>query len=188
MVRDIEEIAKKTYQRGLGVGFIDSPEMRNRLRFEAERGWLRAYVLYLSDRPCAFWVGRLYRNAFHSEFMGYDPCYSRYSPGMFLIMRVLEDLCGGNGSEKIEEVDFGLGDAQYKEVLGNREWLDTSLYLFGPNLKGIGLSFLRTPIMAIDAIARAALEGTSFLPRIKRAWRNIVRPGERPQPLEEDNR
>jgi hypothetical protein len=41
-----ESIARKSYQRGIGVGFSDSREVRERLRFEARQGWLRSFVLH----------------------------------------------------------------------------------------------------------------------------------------------
>src|SRR6185312_7829072 len=55
-IMDVEAIASKTYQRALGVGFADTRAMRERLLFEAERGWLRIYLLYASGKPCAFWI------------------------------------------------------------------------------------------------------------------------------------
>lgn len=64
--------------------------------------------------------------------MVYDPKYSKHSPGMFLIIRVIEGLCDRHGSDKVTEVDFGLGDAQYKAVIGNREWQESSVYMTSP--------------------------------------------------------
>lgn len=174
--RDVEEVAKNTYQRGLGVGFADTPEMRQRLCLLADKGWLRTYILYVCEKPCAFWMGTLYKDTFHSDFMGYDPAYARHSPGMFLIMKVIENLCDHQGLEDIEEIDFGLGDAQYKEMLGNRDWLDASVYMFAPSIKGIGLNLLRTPLMALDRTARRTLERTRLVGRMKRLWRGMVQP------------
>ena len=37
LIQDVEQVAKTTYQRGLGVGFIDSPWTREQLRLKAER-------------------------------------------------------------------------------------------------------------------------------------------------------
>ena len=50
-----EQLASKSYQRGIGAGFFDTPAVRAQLRLKAERGWLRGYVLYLAGKPCAFW-------------------------------------------------------------------------------------------------------------------------------------
>lgn len=179
MVHDVEKVAKKTYQRGLGVGFVETNEMRKRLYLDAQNGRLRAFVLYVADQPCAFWLGTIYQSTFHSGWMGYDPTYSKYSAGMFLVMKVTEDLCKQKKAGVIEGIDFGLGDAQYKEVLGNKKWQDATPYIFGPTLRGLGLNLLRTPTLVADRIARRALKQTGLLLKIKKTWRNIVR-GEEP--------
>jgi hypothetical protein len=41
-----ESIAEKSYQRGLGVGFANTPEVRKRLELESQKKWLRASILY----------------------------------------------------------------------------------------------------------------------------------------------
>lgn len=43
--KQLEGVASKTYHRGLGVGFIDNEEFRQRLRFFASRGTLRVLIL-----------------------------------------------------------------------------------------------------------------------------------------------
>ena len=45
LFHDAEEIAKKTYQRGLGVGFADTARVRKRLELAALKGWLRLIAL-----------------------------------------------------------------------------------------------------------------------------------------------
>jgi hypothetical protein len=180
MIREVEEVARKTYHRALGVGFVASPDMRARLHLQAQDGSLRAYLLYVVDRPWAFWMGTLYHGTFHSNFMGYDPDCARYSPGMFLIMKVIEGFCDPNACDKVKEIDFGLGDAQYKEVLGNAEWREAVVHIFAPSLKGVGLSLLRTPAIVIDKLAKALMERTKLLQRVKKMWRtHAIRKQER---------
>ncbi|MFQ5737587.1 MAG: GNAT family N-acetyltransferase [Acidobacteriota bacterium] len=175
MIRDVEEIAKKTYQRRLGVGFVDNTEARQLLQLEAEKGWLRGYVLYVAGQPCAFWVGILYKATFYSEFLGYDPRYAKYSPGMFLVTKVIEDLCNNGAIVDVDRIDFGLGDAQYKENLGNEEWQEAFFYLFAPTIKGVGLNLLRTPTFLVDELAKKILEWANLLPKIKKMWRGNER-------------
>jgi len=184
MVHDVEEIAKKTYQRGLGVGFVETIEMRKRLYLDAQNGRLRAFVLYLADQPCAFWLGTIYQSTFHSGWMGYDPTYSKYSVGMFLVTKVTEDLCKQKEASVIEGIDFGLGDAQYKEVLGNKKWQDATVYIFGSTLRGLGFNLLRTPIIIADKVVRRAVKQTGLLLAAKRNWRNMVRPNQNREPSE----
>ena len=171
MFRDLEEIAKRTYQRGLGAGFADSPEMRQRFRLEAEKGWLRSYILYVGGKPCAFWVGTLYKGTFHSGFMGYDPGYQRYSPGSVLQVKVLEDLC----QDGIKELDFGLGDAMYKQRLANCCWQEASAYIFAPTLTATAINAIRVPTIVLDRMLRKVLERSKLLAKVKKRWRSMVK-------------
>ena len=174
LFRDAEEVAQKTYQRGLRVGFEDSQNMRERLAFEARRGGLRAYVLYVGDRPSAFWIGTLYKETFFSSFMGYDPSLARYSPGTYLLLQVIDGFCLGSERE-VRAIDFGLGDAAYKELLGDHQWQEATVYLFGRNPRCIVLNLLRTPILLLDRALRHALQRTNLLSRVKHAWRQRVK-------------
>jgi hypothetical protein len=173
-IQDIEGIATKTYQRRLDVGFVDSPAMRERLSFEARQGWLRIYLLYAGGKPCAFWIGTVYKETFHSAFMGFDPWYARHSPGMFLIMHVLESLCD-SACKDVREIDFGHGDAQYKAVLANREWEEAPVYLFAPNIRGVRLALLRASAALVNDGARTLLAETGLLAKAKKVWRQRVR-------------
>jgi CelD/BcsL family acetyltransferase involved in cellulose biosynthesis len=113
--------------------------------------------------------------------MGYDPDYGKYSPGMYLIMKVIEGFCGASGEKEISGIDFGLGDAQYKQILGNVQWQDASAYIFAPTLRGLGLNALRTPIIAVDRAGRRALERMKLLPKVKKLWRQRAAPKARRQ-------
>jgi len=172
MIQNAEEVARKTYQRGLGVGFENNAEMHERLRLEAEKGRLRAFILYIVNRPRAFWIGTVYQRTFYSDFMGYDPEYGRYSPGMFLVMKVVERFCEGQGSDDVVQIDFGQGDAQYKEMLGNCIWQEGSIFIFAPRLRGLGLNALRTPVLLVDRLATAVVARTGLFAKIKRLWRD----------------
>jgi Acetyltransferase (GNAT) domain len=173
LFRDAEQIARKTYQRGLGVGFEDSPRMRDRLGFEMRRGGLRAYLLYVGDRPSAFWIGTVYKGTFFSSFMGYDPGLARYSPGTFLLLQVLEDFCAARQRE-VTSIDFGLGDAPYKQLLGDGEWQEASVHLFGSSPGSVALNLIRTPLLLLDKALRRILVRTNLLARVKHFWRQRV--------------
>ena len=172
LFQDVEKIAKTTYQRGLGVGFVDNPPMRERLHMEAGRGWLRAYVLYIKDEPTAFWIGKRYGEIFYSDFMGYDTAVSKYSPGMYVVTTALEQMCASQGPP--HSVDFGLGDAQYKAVLSDLEWQEASTYLFAPTLKATSVNLLRTAVALTDQAARMLLGHAELLQRIKTMWRRRI--------------
>ena len=182
-IQAAEEVAKKSYLRGLGVGFDVGAETRELLRVKSQKGWLRTYVLYAGDRPVAFWMGDLLEGTFGGNFTGYDPDIAKYSPGMYLMAKVIEGFC--NSSEAtVAKIDFGPGGAPYKASLGKSEGDEASVHIFSWSLKGVELNLLRTLTAAIHEPLKRALEKTKLLARIKKAWRN--RAGEKARGVAQD--
>ena len=176
VIPDVDEIARKTYQRGLGAGFADTVEMRARLQVEAENGWLHTFILYAGGQPCAFWMCNQCGGCLYSGFMGYDPSYSQYSPGMFLITKAIEELSIQNQDARMEYIDWGLGDAEYKTHLSTDDWKEASVFIFAPTAKGITLNLLNSAAAAIDRPARMILAKSALIARVKKSWRGRLRP------------
>lgn len=177
LMEHVESIARKSYQRSLGVGFANTPEMRKRLDLEAQKKWLRAHILYLNDHPCSFWICSYYNGTLYSDFMGFDPEYSKYEPGMYLVINVIEELCRENQAQKAVRIDFGIGDSEWKTILGNQSWCEESVCIFAPTATAVGVNSLQTLVAAIDRAGRAILRRSNLLPRVKRAWRNRIARG-----------
>jgi len=175
LMKDVETVAARTYQRGLLVGFVDTPQMRERLRFEARMGWLRAYVLYVADRPCAFWITNLYRGILYSYFLGFDPAYARYSPGAYLMLEVIDRHSQQSAGAPARQVDFGVGEAEYKVRFGNRLEQVVSLFMFAPSVSGFTFEALHRIVEACNSSAARVLDASGLLPRLKRAWRSRLR-------------
>lgn len=169
-----EEVAKKTYQRGLQAGFADTADVRMRLETAARKGWLRAYLLFLGDRPIAFWIGMLYGDSFLSEYMGYDPEFRSLSPGLYLLLQVIAGFCGRIDGDIVRELDFGLGGADYKTMLSTRSWQEARVFIFSPTAKGMMLKFMRAITQFADSNARRILAFVNQQRRLKRAWRDRV--------------
>jgi hypothetical protein len=167
MSRDVVSIARKTYQWGLGVGFLDNQETQARIAFEAHRRWLRIYVLYIAGQPCAYWWGIVFDNTFHSCALGFDPVYGEHSPGTYLLAKTLEDLC----AEGIEYVDYGIGEARYKQQFGSEQWLEGSVFLFAPTLRAVTLNMARTVNESLIAFIRQILQRFKIMETVKRFWR-----------------
>jgi len=174
LAEEAERLASRSYQRGLGVGFFDTPIARQHLRLHAERGCLRGYVLYLGGDPCAFWIGDINQGTFGSDYLAFDSAFGKYSPGMYLITKVIEGFCDGP-REGVTALDFGPGHAQYKEVLSNQEWRETCIYIFAPTIKGISLNLVRTLISGMDQTVKRILVRTKLLQKVKKAWRARMR-------------
>jgi hypothetical protein len=173
LMRDAEAVAKLSYQRGLGIGFSEAPTIKARLEFEARMGWLRAYVLYLDAHPTAFWIGSLRNGTFLSDYLAFDPAYAQYGPGLYLIVRVMEELCGAGREQTaaVKRVDFGIGDASYKERLSNNHWHESSVYIFAPNIKALWVNALRSVAGVMNHSAKELMSKAPLLGKIKRMWR-----------------
>lgn len=167
VLQDVEEVARKTYQRGLGVGFSAVDEVKGRLQLQAEKGWLRAHILYIEGKPCAYWVGSLYEGVFYSDYLGHDPAYDKHSVGTFLTIKTIEELC----REGAREIDFGPGESRYKQQFGTCKTDETHVYIFAPTFKGVALKVGRAISGRIDRTVRLTLERTKLLQRVKKHWR-----------------
>jgi hypothetical protein len=179
LVRDAEFVAKKSYQRQLGVGFADSAEIRRRLEFEAQMGWLRSFVLYLAGNPSAFWISSLYRGTLYLDFTGFDPALAKYSPGIHLMMGAFERLGAEPSAAPLQEIDFGVGEAEYKRRLGNHSRQESCLFIFAPTWRGLRLSAAQALVTACNNCASSILTRTGALSRAKRTWRQRLNRGHR---------
>jgi CelD/BcsL family acetyltransferase involved in cellulose biosynthesis len=169
---DLEHIASKTYQRGLGAGFSDTPERRELVRVAMERGWFRAWVMSVDDEPVAFWQGNVVGGTYYSSSTGYDPAYTKQGVGTILLLRLFEDLCA---DPDVGIVDFGWGDAVYKRRWANDSWQEHDVIVFAPTVRAVRTSLIRTGILATDRGARWLSDATRLTDVVKRAWRRRLR-------------
>lgn len=158
-----EQVAKKTFQRGLGVGFKNDNFFRSRCGIFAKKGFFRGYVLRLAGVPKAFWMGCIYGDTFHSEYTGYDPELRHYEIGSLLLAHMMEELV----REGVRFVDFGLGTAFYKQRFGTESWEECDLVLYGPTFR----NRLVAASMAGAKWVRSAAMRLPFVDRIKKMWR-----------------
>lgn len=172
IVEDLDSVASKTYQRGLGAGFIDSPERRELVRLALERGFFSAWLLSIDRRPVAFWQGTRRGRTFFLNSAGYDPEFARAGVGTYVQLRMLHDLCG---DDMVDVVDFGWGDADYKSRFGNDSWPEHDVTIFAPNFRGTKVALLRRSIVALDRAARGAAGRIGMTRSLKRLWRNRLR-------------
>jgi CelD/BcsL family acetyltransferase involved in cellulose biosynthesis len=70
----------------------------------------------------------------------------------------------------VKEVDFGLGDADWKQRFGDQQWQEASTSIFAPTMKGLGINGLRTLSTFVDQAVKRILEKTQILARMKRLW------------------
>jgi hypothetical protein len=165
---DAEKIAHRTYHRGLGVGFIHDAEHERQMFLAAKRGWLRGYILYVKDQPCAFWILTAYKRKYLSDYTGFDAELSKYSPGMILFSKIIEELCQ---DPDLVEIDFGSGDGLYKQWFGDHSDLEGHVNIYPPTLNGVRFNLLRTAILGTSTYCESVLVRLNLRDKIKKVWR-----------------
>ena len=174
LFRDTLEVSAKTYQHALGASFVDSPVQRAVFELGLRRGWLRAYVLYIDERPVAFWHGSAYRGVLGPGMTGYDPAYEHVRAGSYVLVRRIEDACA---DPSLTLLDWGFGDAEYKRHLADRSWNEEDLLVFAPTWRGIRASIGRTAVLAAGELARRIQANGRLTAAAKRRWRKGLRRG-----------
>ncbi|HZQ82818.1 MAG TPA: GNAT family N-acetyltransferase, partial [Gaiellaceae bacterium] len=172
LVGDLERVARVTYQRALGAGFADTLEQRALARLGLERGWIRAYVLYRGASPVAYWQCATYRGTLFLLRTGFDAGYARQRPGIYLLMRVLEDAIA---DPSLSVVDFGPGDAPYKRHFSNDSHLEREETVFAPTWRGLRTNAVRAPVLGAARLARRGLDASQLTERVRSRWRARLR-------------
>lgn len=128
-MKDAGAISEKTWQHkrlGWGLAAWGLNSITANMKFMAEKGWLRSYLLKLGDVPVAFILGQQYRGRYYHGVIGFDPEYSNLSVGTVLQLLTLEDLFGENPPDV-----YDLGThADYKEYFSNESYPERIVWLF----------------------------------------------------------
>lgn len=172
--RHIESVAAKTYQRGLGVGFLNDPMQIALIDLGLKRGWHRTWMLFLDERPISFWTGFGYAGTFAIGTPGFDPEYTADSVGRFTMMRMIEDLCA---DPEIRQLDFGHGDAEYKSAFGRRAMMETDVLLAARRPWPMMVLFAVSALSFANSQARRFVENSQWGRRLKTAWRRRLARG-----------
>ena len=174
LLADTRAVYEGTYHRALGVGFSDSGVERELTALALARGWFRGFVLYVDEKPCAFWHGIRYGRVFSTGPTGYDPAFGTHRVGTYVLGRRVEEL---SREEDLDWIDFGFGDAEYKQHFGDDSWLEEDVLVWARRPRPIRLNATRTVLLAADRAARSLLGRRGLLARVRRLWRDRAREG-----------
>jgi CelD/BcsL family acetyltransferase involved in cellulose biosynthesis len=72
-------------------------------------------VLKVGEHPLAMALTLRSTSVLHGSFMAYDSAYARYSPGMLVLVEMIQYAA----SAGLQSVDLGKGDMLYKQQLAN---------------------------------------------------------------------
>ena len=165
------DISARSYKHAMNVGITDDACTRALLSQAARKGLLRAYILYVNKVPCAFEFGIHYGETFFAEYMGYDRAWSSFGPGALLWVKAIEDICTHSATNVL---DYGFGDAPYKQRLGTKVWQEASVYIFAPRVYPVAVNMLRTSVMGLNTGLEYILNRTGSAGWVKRRWRNLL--------------
>ena len=170
----LEEVAARTYQRGLGAGFRDDAYHRRRFSLFADRGLLRMQLLKIDGIIKAFDIGTVYNGVFYASQTGFDPDLYRYAPGTMVFLQMADELI----KEGVRKVDFGFGDAPYKQQFGDRCWSEATVQFFAATAKGQTLRYSLGICDTVNNTGRRMLDRAGVLSRAKKLWRRGLANGE----------
>jgi CelD/BcsL family acetyltransferase involved in cellulose biosynthesis len=171
LCRDLEEVASKTYQRGLGAAYSGTPLELALIQAGLSSGSFRAWMLYLNDCPVAFWSGTTFAGTFATGTPGFDPEYARDSVGRYTMFRMLEDLCA---DDRVTRLDFGHGEAEYKAAFGSAERVESDVFLVRRGLRPLAVNLAATALGLVNSWGRNLAHETAWGRRLKRSWRSRV--------------
>jgi CelD/BcsL family acetyltransferase involved in cellulose biosynthesis len=79
------------------------------------------------------------------------------------------------------QIDFGLGDADYKDRLSNRTVEEAAVHIFAPNFRGLTTNALRSTLGYVNHVLKTQYRDTAWLASAKRMWRaRVTGPQNRP--------
>lgn len=164
------EIAATTYQdRLLDAAIPEGDEFRVEMEELASRDCMRGYILYDNKKmPIAYLYFSSRDGVAEPGIMGYDPGYSRYSPGTVLLYCVLSSLFS-EGSYHF--FDFGQGEGGHKKLFATNSDPCADIYFFRKTFRNLTLVSLHLLVNDLSGFAGRMLEAM----RIKSVIRKIIR-------------
>jgi CelD/BcsL family acetyltransferase involved in cellulose biosynthesis len=158
-------LSAKTYQaRLLDAGLPDTAEACQTMLAAAEADRMRCFLLHAGGEAVAYLALPVTGQTLVYAHLGYDPAWSRLSPGTVLQMDALERLFG---EARYRWFDFTEGDGAHKELFGTGHAACSSLVLLKPTLGNRTLLGARAGFDAGAAQAKALAQRSGALGRIR---------------------
>jgi CelD/BcsL family acetyltransferase involved in cellulose biosynthesis len=135
-------ISKQSWQsRQFGLRIRNDDAELRQLSALAENGLLRSYLWWVEDKPAAFAICNQQGGCFRYEEIAYCAEFGQFSPGRTMLQQIVEDLLRHDSPTYL---DFGGGDAEYKQQFANRESRSGTVWLVPPTWQAsLSLSYLK---------------------------------------------
>lgn len=141
-LRAAHEISRQSWQsRQFGLRIRNDDAELRQLSALAQHGLLRSYLWWVEDKPVAFAVCNQHGGCFRYEEIAYCAEFGQFSPGRTMLQQIVEDLLRHDSPQCL---DFGGGDAEYKQQFANRESRSGTVWLVPPTWRArCSLSYLK---------------------------------------------
>ncbi|MEF8721940.1 GNAT family N-acetyltransferase [Candidatus Accumulibacter phosphatis] len=135
-------VSSTTYQdRLLDSGLPRDDGFVQRTRNFAADGRWRGYLLFVQGQAIAFVYCYMHDRIMRYAYIGFDPAYSKVSPGVVLQVLMLERMCAERCSPWL---DYTQGNGLHKELFSTHAWLCADVWLLHPTLYNRGLLGVHT--------------------------------------------
>ena len=159
----------KTYRHKILITIASYPVRREVLRSEAPRVIAVCFTLKMNGRSVAFQVGMIRYQIYILQELGFDRELESSSPGVSLLFASFVEIT----NRGLSELNFGIGDAQYKFVLATGGRAEYAPLFFGTRLRPRVDSATFTIAGRIEIFLRSLFSSSSTA-RLRRAWRNVA--------------
>ncbi|GAA1788791.1 GNAT family N-acetyltransferase [Agromyces lapidis] len=168
---DVETVAAASYQRAMGVGVRRTPLAEARTALAVDRGWARVRMLYLHDRPVAFWWGNVYAGTYSVDTTAFDRAYAKERVGTVVLHALFDELCR---DPEVRTIDFGHGDAEYKRDYADRGVEQRDVVLLAARPRALAVGAVLTLANSGRAAAYRLLGGTAWARRQRESRRGTA--------------
>lgn len=166
-------LAETSYQYALGSS-LGTPGEVDRLRRAADLGWFRGYLLRVDGDAWTFDYGIRHGDVFTAIATAYRQEHAKKRPGNIALAAWIDDL----GAHGIRELDWGPGDAEYKQSLSSRVTDEQAFVLYRRTARGTALAILAVMIDVVDRLGRWILGQAGGLQKVKTTLRRRLRSSE----------
>ena len=122
-----DDISRHSVKNAIGYPFRRSAEAITLYRKWADNNIFYGYTLSIDDTPTAYLLAYIYNGTLYFNQSSYRFSYKRACPGIYLLVKVLEELIEtGN----ISKIDFDPGNHVFKQRLGTECSVESDFHLY----------------------------------------------------------
>lgn len=168
------QVSALTYQeRLLDAGLPVSRAFVEELAVLADKGCVRAFVLFDGDKPVSYLYCPVHDDVLIYAYLGYDPAYLKLSVGTILQWLALEQLFA---ERRFKYFDFTEGESEHKRLFATHDVLAVNVLFLRRNIKNWLLVRAHATFDRCVEAFGAWLEEKD----LKRRIRRLIRFGARP--------